>query len=198
MAPHMMSEEEFKNTIRPTLHSVSSGTGMRRGEILNLTWNKVDFDKHMIRLESTDTKDRQARNVPICTELFEMLRNMPNKLHTEDDDNHVFQFQGKPMKDVRAALRRACKLAGIVYGRKEKGGFVFHDLRHTFNTNMRKAGVQESVIMDITGHSTREMFDRYNSIDEGDAHTAIGKLEGYFSNGDHIGDQVGVLKKEVV
>ena len=52
-------------------------TGMRRGEILNLTWNKVDFDKHMIRLESTDTKDRQARNVPICTELFEMLRNMP-------------------------------------------------------------------------------------------------------------------------
>ena len=41
--------------------------------------------------------------------------------------------------------------------------------------------------MDITGHSTREMFDRYNSIDEGDAHTAIGKLEGYFSNGDHSG-----------
>jgi hypothetical protein len=25
MAPHMMNEEEFKNTIRPTLHSVSSG-----------------------------------------------------------------------------------------------------------------------------------------------------------------------------
>ncbi len=51
--------------------------------------------------------------------------------------------------------------------------------------------------MDITGHSTREMFDRYNSIDEGDAHNAIDQLEGYFSNGDHIGDQAAILKKEV-
>ena len=69
-------------------------TGMCRGEILSLTWDKVDFAKRMIRLEPTDTKDRQARNVPICTELFEMLRERPNKLHAGDDDNHVFQFHG--------------------------------------------------------------------------------------------------------
>ena len=68
---------------------------MRRGEILSLTWDKVDFAKRMIRLEVTDTKDRQARNVPICTELFEMLRESPNKLHAGDDDNHVFQFHEK-------------------------------------------------------------------------------------------------------
>lgn len=102
------------------------------------------------------------------------------------------------MKDIRVSLRRACKKADIVYGRKEKGGFVFHDLRHTFNTNMRKAGVQESVIMEITGHSTREMFDRYNNIDEEDAHNAMGQLEGYFQNGDHIGDQVTILRKKTV
>jgi integrase len=98
------------------------------------------------------------------------------------------------MKDIRASLRRVCKIAGILYGRKEKGGFVFHDLRHTFNTNMRKAGVQESVIMEIAGHSTREIFDRYNTIDEDDAHNAIDQLEGYFSNG----DQVTILKKKIV
>jgi hypothetical protein len=33
---------------------------------------------------------------------------------------------------------------------------------------MRKAGIPESVIMEITGHSTREMFDRYNTIDDED------------------------------
>jgi integrase len=65
-------------------------------------------------------------------------------------------------------LRLACKKAKIKYGRFEKGGFIFHDLRHTFNTNMRKAGVAESVIMKVTGHSTREMFDRYNTVDESD------------------------------
>lgn len=63
---------------------------------------------------------------------------------------------------------------------------------------MRKAGVQESVIMEITGHSTREMFDRYSNIDEDDAYHAIGQLEGYFSNGDHFGDQGAVEKKDRV
>ncbi|MBW2557531.1 MAG: tyrosine-type recombinase/integrase [Deltaproteobacteria bacterium] len=56
----------------------------------------------------------------------------------------------------------------MTYDQEGKGGFVFHDLRHTFNTNMRKASVPESVIMEITGHSTRSTFDRYNTIDEGD------------------------------
>ena len=63
-----MSPDEFK------AHMAHSGghinviicmgyyTGMRRGEILSLTWDKVDFAKRMIRLKSTDTKDRQARN----------------------------------------------------------------------------------------------------------------------------------------
>jgi hypothetical protein len=45
---------------------------------------------------------------------------------------------------------------------------------------MRKAGVTESVIMEITGHSTREMFDRYNTIDEEDARNAIGQLQAFF------------------
>ena len=38
---------------------------------------------------------------------------------------------------------------------------------------MRKAGVPESVIMEITGHTTREMFDRYNTIDKADLKKAI-------------------------
>jgi len=64
--------------------------------------------------------------------------------------------------------RWACSDAGIPYGRHEENGFVFHDARHTFNTNLRKAGVAESVIMEITGHSTREMFLRYDTVDQGD------------------------------
>jgi len=44
---------------------------------------------------------------------------------------------------------------------------------------MRKAGVAESVIMKITGHSTREMFDRYNTVDEDDTRKAVQQLEGF-------------------
>ena len=42
---------------------------------------------------------------------------------------------------------------------------------------MCKAGVPESVIMEITGHSTRKMFDHYNTVDEDDTRKAIERLE---------------------
>ncbi|MEE9566751.1 MAG: tyrosine-type recombinase/integrase, partial [Desulfobacteria bacterium] len=97
-------------------------------------------------------------------------------------NNYVFQYRGKPVKDIRSALKRACKKVGITYGRFAKDGSVFHDLRHTFNTYMRKSGVPESVIMEITGHSTREMFDRYNTVDAEDARRAIEQLQTYLAN----------------
>ena len=62
----------------------------------------------------------------------------------------------------------------------------------------RKAGVPESVIMEITGHSTREMFDRYNTVDEEDRREAIKKLEGFFRkasvNVDQMVDQTQILR----
>lgn len=70
-----------------------------------------------------------------------------------------------------------------------KGGFIFHDLRHTFNTNMRKAGVSESVIMEVTGHSTREMFDRYNTIYEDDTRKAVDQMTTFLQNVDQPVDQ---------
>ena len=153
-------------------------TGMRRGEILNLTWDRVDMKNRFINLEAADTKDDEKRSIPICEELFEMLTNVTRHLK----NNHVFLFRGKKVSDIRTGLVKACKKAGIIYGRFKKGGFVLHDFRHTFNTNMRKAGVTESVIMAITGHSTREMFDRYNTVDQDDTRQAVKSLEVFFQN----------------
>jgi hypothetical protein len=60
---------------------------------------------------------------------------------------------------------------------------------------MRKAGVAESVIMEITGHSTREMFDRYNTVDIEDTRKAIHQLGAYLRSGDQSGDQVAQNEK---
>ena len=150
-------------------------TGMREGEILNLTRDKVDMKDRLIKLEATDTKDKEPRVIPICNELYDVLKAIPKAIH----DPHVFLYKGKPIKSINRSSRTACKEAGITWGRFVKDGFVFHDIRHTFNTNMRKAGVPESVIMQITGHSTREMFDRYNTIDTEDTRHAINQLQGY-------------------
>ncbi len=108
-----------------------------------------------------------------------------------EDENHVFLFKGKPITDIRNGLKSACKGAKLPYGRFEKDGFIFHDLRHTFNTNMRKAGIPESVIMEITGHSRRAMFDRYNTVDLEDTRHAVEQLQGYLQNNDQNSDQTG-------
>ena len=73
-------------------------------------------------------------------------------------------IKGLPLVGIRDAFIKGMKAAGIPCGRKTPGGLTFHDLRHTFNTNARKAGIPDKLIMKITGHSTREMFDRYNTI----------------------------------
>ena len=96
--------------------------------------------------------------------------------------------------NLKTGLIRACRDAKIDYGRFAKGGFIFHDLRHCFNSNIRRAGVAESVIMSITGHSTRTMFDRYNTIDPEDARNAISKLGRYLGEIDQNVDQEGLKR----
>jgi len=87
--------------------------------------------------------------------------------------NFVFTYKGNPLKSIKVCLARAVKEAGIT-------NFRLHDLRHTYTTNARKAGVHETVIMKLTGHKTRSMFTRYNSVDEADARQALDLMEAHF------------------
>ena len=53
------------------------------------------------------------------------------------------------------------------------------DLGYTFNANMRKAGVDKSVIMKITGHKTMSIFERYNTVDRENARLAMERFDVY-------------------
>ena len=194
----VLSSEEFDRLMDAlpshTRAIIATGyyAGMRKGEVLILTWDKVDMKNRIIGLDAEDTKDREARRVPICEALYDILKDIPRAIH----DNHVFLLNGKPLTDIRTSLRRACRDAGIPYGRGTKGGFVFHDTRHCFNTNMRKSGVPESVIMKITGHSTREMFLRYDTVDAEDTRKAVDRMEGFLKSVDQNVDQTALKRKE--
>jgi len=170
-------------------------TGMRLGEIMSLTWDKVSLKERCIRLGAADTKDKEPRTIPICDDLYSVLNRLPVGIKGA----HVFLYRGKSVDRFYKALKRACKDAGIRYGRFVKDGFIFHDLRHTFNTYMRKAGVAECLIMEITGHSTRAMFDRYNTIDMDDKRQAVNVFQGFLRNGsanvDQSVDQTGKNEK---
>jgi integrase len=139
-------------------------TGMRLSEILTLTWGQVDLKEGFIRLSPADTKTSEARDVPLTPELVEMFKGIPRGL----PQLRVFLKNGKPITCVRECFQSACKKADIT-------DFTFHDLRHTFTTNMRRAGVHDSVIMAITGHKTTAMFLRYNSVGRDELRTAVGQ-----------------------
>ena len=66
-------------------------------------------------------------------------------------------------------------------------GCCFNDLRRTAVRNLRRAGVAESVIMRITGHHTRGVFERYNITDQSDTIEA-GKMAEEFLTREHAQD----------
>jgi integrase len=153
--------------------------GMRKGEIINLTWDRVNLKERTINLKAEDTKDEEARTVPIGDNLLAVLSKIPKALH----DNHIFLYQGEPItKRFETAIKSACRKAGILWGREKEGGFIFHDLRHTFVTDARKAGVDRTVRMAITGHAIKDMDQRYDVVDLVDLHQAIKKLETFRAN----------------
>ena len=85
------------------------------------------------------------------------------------------QGEAAPVMDFDKAFATACQAAGLVYGRK--GGSTFHDFRRTAARNLRSAGVPENIAMQITGHRTRSMFDRYAITNEADVADAMAAVQ---------------------
>jgi len=146
---------------------VAHETGMRKEELLSLTWQQVDLKNGTIRLEAQDTKTERARLVVLTQRALQTLKALPRKKR-----HYVFNNPktGTRWQDIRKAFAQACKDAGLK-------NVWFHDQRRTFVTNARKAGVPESVVMRMSGHRSRKVFDRYNIVDHEDLKNAVRMIE---------------------
>ena len=156
--------EQCSHHLKPIVQ-IAFCTGMRKGEILGLRWEQIDFKNRVIILEASDTKTKNKREIPLDNELLVLLQQIPRTLNSP----FVFTWKGKRITDVRTSFAKACKRAGIV-------NLHFHDLRHCAVTNLRKAGISDSVIMSISGHKTNAMFRRYDSVDREDREKALEHL----------------------
>jgi len=171
-----IEEEAFGELLRhapPHLRSVMTiafDTGMRLKEILRLRWDQVVLtgQRGKIILEAQDTKTRKARIVPLTARAREELQRYPRHLTSR----HVFTnpATGKSYEDIGRSFTTATLAADLK-------GLWFHDLRRSYITNARKRGIPESVIMQITGHRTRAVFQRYNIVSEEDLFAAAKQYE---------------------
>ena len=119
---------------------------MRRGEILSLKWEHIDFERSKVLLP--DTKNGKSRWVPISPKVHTILETLSRT------DERVF-----PVTDVavRQAWERLRRRIGIV-------DLTFHDLRHEGISRLFDSGMSIPQVMGISGHQTASQLFRYIQI----------------------------------
>jgi integrase len=97
-------------------------TGMRKGELLGLKWEHVNWERKTVLL--TDTKNGKSRRLPIDAILLRELSDHRTKVKNEDLVFPSYDRNGKvvPLNDVNGTFEKAVSNAGIA-------NFRFHDLR---------------------------------------------------------------------
>jgi integrase len=144
-------------------------TGMRRGEIIALKWDAINWESEFITIKRAycrtekkvleQTKSRKIRHVPICSAL---------KTHLEEFKKLTWA-SGNVCPPIHPdcfhkEFKRLAREAKVMPMR-------FHDLRHTFASNFLMGGGNIYDLQQILGHSTIQVTERY-------AHLAPGHLSG--------------------
>jgi integrase len=174
--------------------------GWRVSELLNLRVSQLDLLNRTIRLNPGETKNDDGRVVIMTNSVHQLLTQCVAGKKPEDS---VFTREnGKPVQDFRGTwaniccsgglgklvcsncdqevdAEKHCATCGHDWTRNELKyrGLIFHDLRRTAVRNMVRAGVPERVAMQISGHRTRAIFDRYHIVSENDLREAAMKME---------------------
>jgi integrase len=148
--------------------------GVRIGEALQIEWPQVNLEARLIRLESEQTKNSEARVLPLPSILINLLA------ETELKTGRVFDGT-----NLRKEWMKACATCGLgtltevedkPYDPRYEG-LTLHDLRRSAVRNLINAGVREKVAMQITGHKTRSVFDRYHIVSTEDVTSAMRTVE---------------------
>ena len=149
-------------------------TGMRIGEAEHLTWNDVDFDNRIIKIQAKPgwkPKTGDSRAIPMSTEVFELLSRQPRRCQWA----FSFPVCGRwPVRQVRQRrlldyLKKKLKELGLP-------GHL-HTFRHTFISLALTRGVPESIVRSWVGHVDERIIRRYTHIASRQSQDAMRGLE---------------------
>ena len=129
-------------------------TALRRGEILNIHKQDIDWSHRTLHIPSTKTD--QPRTIPLSTTAIEALRAQLRAAQ------HVLPIKATPLFPLRAdsltrAFLRLCRRTGIADLR-------FHDLRHEATSRLFEKGLNPVEVATITGHKDTKMLMRYTHL----------------------------------
>lgn len=143
--------------------------------MLPLRWRHVDFTAGTVRLDPGTTKNGEGRVFPMTAELRALLETQ--RTHTDAVQREcgriipwVFHRHRRQILVFEKTWKTACTAAGCP-------GRIRHDFRRTAVRNLVRAGIPERVAIQMTGHKTRSVFERYNIVSEGDLADAARRLD---------------------
>lgn len=125
-------------------------TAGRIGAILELTWDRVDFERGQVNLRTTDIGPRKGRAVvPMNDGLRAALLTAKAAALTD----HVVEWAGKPVASIKTGFKKACTGAKL-------NGVTPHTLRHTAAVHLVAAGVPMHKVSQYLGHSNTSVTER--------------------------------------
>jgi integrase len=127
-------------------------TGMRKGELLSLEWNHINFDNKIVTVDFQNAKSGNTRHLPLNTQAFNTL-----KLWQQETDRIGFVFKDKK----NAQLKDFPYVWGALLDEAQITNFRFHDLRHHFASKLVMASVDLNTVRELLGHSDLKMTLRY-------------------------------------
>lgn len=129
-------------------------TAGRVSAVLDLTWDRVDFERGKIQLKTTNTGKGRAI-VPITQQIQKELK----RAYALRTSNYVIEYAGGPVKDIRRGLGNAAMRAGVV-------GVTPHVFRHTAAVWMAEDGHSIEEIAQFLGHRdvnvTRRVYAKFS------------------------------------
>ena len=154
--------KKSRNAALADLVEFSLFTGIRRGEALGLTWDRVDRARGVIRLELT--KSGRRREVPLSSNADAVLACR----WTPEAKGYV--FGSRNWNSFRSAWESALLAAGIEDLR-------FHDLRHTLASWLIQRGRTLREVQEALGHQTITMTMRYSHLAPDHLRAAVAVLD---------------------
>lgn len=126
-------------------------TAARVGAVLDLTWDRVDFERGQVNLRTSDTGPRKGRAVvPMNSGLRAALSQAKQAALTD----YVIEWAGEaPVKSIKTGFNKAVRDAGLE-------GVTPHTLRHTAGVHLAAAGVPMAKIAQYLGHSNTFVTER--------------------------------------
>ena len=124
-------------------------TGCRKGEILNLRWDRVDLAAGELRLEDSKTGPRM---IVLAPEAVDVLSRIPRLA----DNPHVIpgKIRGRAMRNLNDPWDIVCERAGLADMR-------IHDVRHSYASRALALGESLPMIGRLLGHTQVETTARY-------------------------------------